>query len=200
MTAQREDADEPPSPPSLQQVSNHPVYGPDGQSVTFGSLHSNPRCMIIFVRHFVCGMCQDYVRNLAADITPKMLESCSRPTSLVLIGCGQPELIADYVTRTNCPFPFYADPSRKLYDTLGMSTSLDTGPRRPAYQSSTLLSMTGKSFLQAVGYGTNVFKAGDFSQVGGEILFEDNRAVWCHRMRNTRDHTEINDLKRILGV
>lgn len=59
-------------------------------------------------------------------------------------------------------------------------------------------------------------------QVGGEFLFEsenregetpspaeenkelgdevEERVTWCHRMRNTRDHAEIPELREVLGL
>ena len=44
----------------------------------------------------------------------------------------------------------------------------------------------------------DVWGAGDMSLNGGEFLFtreggegEEWKVDWCHRMRNTRDHTEI---------
>ena len=37
-------------------------------------------------------------------------------------------------------------------------------------------------------------------QVGGDFLFEGGKAVWCKRMRNTRDHAEIPELKQHLGL
>jgi hypothetical protein len=47
-------------------------------------------------------------------------------------------------------------------------------------------------------------KGGDPRQIGGEFLFEprgmgeEKQITWCHRMKNTRDHTEISELARIL--
>lgn len=52
-------------------------------------------------------------------------------------------------------------------------------------------------------------KSGDIAQVGGEFLFEKDyreslegkplKVTWCHRMKNTRDHTEIPALRKIMG-
>ena len=53
----------------------------------------------------------------------------SIPTSIIIIGCGSPNLIPHYKAQTGCPFPIFADPSRKLYKVLGMSWTLDIGPR-----------------------------------------------------------------------
>ena len=37
-------------------------------------------------------------------------------------------------------------------------------------------------------------------QVGGEFVFEGGKVTWCKRMRNTRDHAEIPEIKQHLGL
>ena len=37
-------------------------------------------------------------------------------------------------------------------------------------------------------------------QVGGEFVFEGGKVLWCKRMRNTRDHAEIPEIKQHLGL
>ncbi len=37
-------------------------------------------------------------------------------------------------------------------------------------------------------------------QVGGEFMFEGGKVTWCKRMRNTRDHAEIPEIKQHLGL
>lgn len=80
---------------------------------------------------------------------------------------------------------------------------------------------------ESVVQGLRVLKAGmslapgDMHQVGGEFLFEsmqldsgskeedrldtssvsqDKIITWCHRMRNTRDHVELPELREVLGL
>jgi len=73
--------------------------------------------------------------------------------------------------------------------------------------------------------GGKALQGGDSQQVGGEFLFEpvgevlsspltpaaspyeeskqlgeEKRVTWCHRMKNTRDHAEIPELREILGL
>lgn len=91
-----------------------------------------------------------------------------------MIGCGAPELINSYLQETGCPFPVYADPTRRLYSELGMVRTLAMGSR-PAY-------LQGKSLAHTVVTGVVqglkqvktglVMKMGDQRQVGGEFLFE----------------------------
>ena len=54
------------------------------------------------------------------------------------------------------------------------------------------------SIADGLSSGTKVFSGGPYSQLGGEFLWEDGELVWCHRMRNTRDHTEVGVLREML--
>jgi hypothetical protein len=132
-----------------------------------------------------------------------------------------------YQAETNCPFPIYTDPTKKLYDELGMMRTLNLG-HRPEYQRKELLTIMMASFVQSLKMmkGGMALKGGDMQQVGGEFLFEpveeeespgpsplnsekqlgsgytevEKRVTWCHRMRNTRDHAEIPEIREVLGL
>ncbi|KAF2231711.1 hypothetical protein EV356DRAFT_451504 [Viridothelium virens] len=187
-----------------------PVLDVDGKEQMFGSLYGNEagpsRHLIVFVRHFFCGNCQEYLRTLSASITPSLLSSVSVPTTITVIGCGQPDLIPLYVAATSCPYPIYCDPARSLYQTLGMIRTLDLGKSRPDYIQRSILGAAVQSVIQGLRSGRNALKSGDYWQVGGELLVEcegkgdPGRVTWVHRMRNTRDHAGIGELKKVLGL
>ncbi|CAI6332867.1 unnamed protein product [Periconia digitata] len=158
-----------------------------------------PRQLVIFIRHFFCGNCQEYLREISSSVTPEELLALETPTFITVIGCGRPDLIEMYAETTNCPFPIYADPTGKLYDVLGMTRTLDLG-KKPKYIQSNILVTSMQSVVQALKTGSNALKGGSFKQVGGEFLFEDGECVWVHRMRNTRDHTEMEQLRIKLGL
>lgn len=122
-----------------------------------------------------------------------------KPTFISVVGCGRPELIQMYRDATECPYPIYADPSKQLYDYLGMTRTLDMG-KKPDYISSSFTKNVLQSMGQVVTSGNNAFKGGDLKQVGGEFLFEDGKVIWCHRMRHTRDHSEIPRLREVCGL
>lgn len=53
------------------------------------------------------------------------------------------------------------------------------------------------------------WKGGKSAQVGGEFLFETTedeqgsettKVTWCHRMKSTRDHAEVAELRQVLGL
>lgn len=151
-----------------------------------------------------------------------------------------------YQEATNCPFPIYADPTKKLYDELGMTKTLNWGSR-PAYQQKGFVTGMVSSMVQSLKHlkGGMAFQGGDYNQVGGEFLFEpvnlatpvsspaiesggdenkqigantgtngglgnnlghnsgyaeEKKITWCHRMKNTRDHAEIPELREVLGL
>ena len=194
-----------PSLATIKKIENYHVLDRDGKSHTFRSLYTGKhvarRVLIIFVRHFFCGVsswaltplgpllslhdkyqlthaletqqCQEYLRTLSASITPDALLRLPLSTFIAVVGCGDPQLIDMYAQATNCPFPIYADPTRKLYQELGMVRSLALG-EKPAYTSKNIIKTSLDSILQGIKQIPKglVNKAGDFKQIGGEFLFE----------------------------
>ncbi|KFA74793.1 hypothetical protein S40288_06623 [Stachybotrys chartarum IBT 40288] len=166
-----------PSPDLIRKIENYMVLDRHGKSSSFKSLYSGPnaarRVLVIFIRHFFCGNCQDYLRTLSESITPEMLLRLPVSTFITVIGCGDPKLIETYAAETKCPFPIYTDPNRALFQALGMTTTWDSGSR-PAYMKKSLALVTLSSIasaLKQVPKG-NALKSGHFAQVGGEFLFE----------------------------
>ncbi|RYP92969.1 hypothetical protein DL770_000843 [Monosporascus sp. CRB-9-2] len=166
-----------PSLETLREIESYTVLDAYGRSHPFKSLYAGRnvarRVLIIFVRHFFCGNCQEYLRTLSASITPEALLQLPVSTFIAVIGCGSPKLIDSYHKETGCPFPIYADPTRRLYNKLGMVRTLSLGSR-PAYMNKSLASSVVSSVVQGLkqvktGLAT---KMGDQRQVGGEFLFE----------------------------
>jgi len=46
----------------------------------------------------------------------------------------------------------------------------------------------------------DVVKGGNIFQIGGEFLFEEGEVVWCHRMKNYRNHAEVSVIRRMLEL
>ncbi|KAG6359443.1 hypothetical protein INS49_012964 [Diaporthe citri] len=169
--------DELPSAETIRRIENYIVLDRHGKTHTFRSLYTGRsvarRVLVIFVRHFFCGNCQEYLRSLSASITAESLLQLPIPTFIAVVGCGDPALIDMYASETACPFPIYADPTRKLYQELGMVKTLALGAR-PAYMNKSILKSSLDSIVQGVKQIKNglVLKAGDQRQIGGEFLFE----------------------------
>ncbi|KAK2004222.1 hypothetical protein LX36DRAFT_480297 [Colletotrichum falcatum] len=166
-----------PTPQTLKKIENYVVLDRHGKSHSFKSLYTGRnvarRVLVIFVRHFFCGNCQEFLRTLSESITPDALLGLPMSTFIAVVGCGNPGLIDMYLQETGCPFPVYTDPTRRLFDTLGMTRTLALGTR-PAYMRKSMIKSAAESVLQGLkqvkaGLAT---KSGDHRQVGGEFLFE----------------------------
>ncbi|RAH67911.1 peroxiredoxin-like family protein [Aspergillus aculeatinus CBS 121060] len=202
--------DEPPSAEIQAEVASYTVLDREGQPHQYSSLYSGaeaaPRTLVVFIRHFFCGSCKEYIEVLSKTITPELLAQISTSASVVVVGCGDPGLIDIYAKETGCQFPIYADPSRKLYKQMGLVSSLALG-EKPGYIQKSMKQIVAESFwktLKQLPSGL-ALKGGDSRQNGGEFLYEagpergeERRVVWCHRMQNTRDHTEVAALAKIL--
>ncbi|KAF3760553.1 hypothetical protein M406DRAFT_16684, partial [Cryphonectria parasitica EP155] len=166
-----------PSAEVIRRIGDYIVLDRHGKTHTFKSLYTGRnvarRVLVIFVRHFYCGNCQEYLRTLSASIQPESLLHLPISTFIAVIGCGDPALIDMYASETGCPYPIYADPTRKLYQELGMIKTLALG-QRPAYMSKSLLKSSLDSIVQGVKQIKTglAIRGGDQRQIGGEFLFE----------------------------
>ncbi|KAL6864065.1 AhpC/TSA antioxidant enzyme domain-containing protein [Trichoderma novae-zelandiae] len=166
-----------PSAEVQKMIEDYIVLDKDGKSRTFKSLYMGPnvarRVLVIFIRHFFCGNCQEYLRTLSEVITPESLLRLPISTFIAVVGCGDPKLIDMYAKETRCPFPIYTDPTRQLFDALGMVKTLTMGAK-PAYTKKS----TPKGIFDSIVLGLKqvpkglALKSGDHRQVGGEFLFE----------------------------
>lgn len=62
---------------------------------------------------------QDYVAALTRQIKPEQLAAAK--AKLVILGCGDWGLIKGYAEMLKTPFPIYSDPSKRIYNALGMT-------------------------------------------------------------------------------
>lgn len=122
----------PPSQRRLWEAAQCLLTDETGKEVTFGSLMPSwpeglapsqrdasltPRTIVLFIRHFWCGSCQDYMLHSVAKLDPEVLEKHN--VKVVVIACGGWKTIKSYRSLFKCPFPMYADSPRKLYTLMG---------------------------------------------------------------------------------
>lgn len=83
-----------------------------------------------------------------------------------------------------------------------MVVTLDLGPTKPEYLKSNLLTGSVSSIMTIFKSGPKKgLSGGKFSQNGGEWIFnEKGELTWCRRMLNTRDHSEVPELQKVLGL
>lgn len=81
-----------------------------------------------------------------------------------------------------------------------MIINLSMGEKKPEYITSSVFSVILYSAWNGLKSGTKALAAGKVSQNGGEWVFENGELKWCRRMRNTTDHSEMVELKEVLGI
>lgn len=190
----------------IYEASLIPVWDKDGHKVAFGKLFEDQVTIVIFIRHFWCPMCQDYMKSIVKELEPGRLAQ-SR-VKLIVIGCGDPAMIKSYNDKiVKSPFEMYTDPKLILFTALGMTLkSTDGGPeeRKGKYiKHGTFmgtLNVIGRA-LMSMTPGVLVKKGGDIKQLGGEfILGPGLRCRFAHRMSTTRNHTAIREVVINAGV
>ncbi|KAG8894958.1 hypothetical protein FRC01_012655 [Tulasnella sp. 417] len=190
----------------IYEASLIPVWDKEGHKVTFGKLFEDQVTIVIFIRHFWCPMCQDYMKSIVKELEPGRLAQAR--VKLVVIGCGDPAMIRSYNDKIiKSPFEMYTDPKLILFNALGMTLkSTDGGPeqRKGGYiKHGTImgtLSVIGRA-LMSMAPSVLVKRGGDIKQLGGEfILGPGLRCRFAHRMSTTRDHAPIRDVAISAGV
>ncbi|KZP15406.1 hypothetical protein FIBSPDRAFT_867343 [Athelia psychrophila] len=192
-----------PNDAAIFKASNLEVIDVNGVKVQLGSLFADEKTIVVLIRHFFCGSCQQYVTQLAS-VSPEALAAAH--TRIVVIGCGDYEPIKGYLELTGYQGSIYADPSRSVYRALDVT--IESLARPPAGEQK-------KSYMQ-LGFFTNLVKStwngplknpgfvgkqGNFSQLGADfVLGPGNSCIFASRMRHSEDHTEISELMQAAGV
>lgn len=109
-----------PTPDQLTKASPLPVQDQHGTKHTFSSLISpaGSKTIVLFIRHFGCGLCQDMVSFISHKLPPATL--ADHAVKLIIVGNGSPGLIGPYKELLDCPFEIYTDPGKVVYSALGM--------------------------------------------------------------------------------
>ncbi|KAF0317489.1 hypothetical protein GQ607_015241 [Colletotrichum asianum] len=199
--------DDLPSTQILAEAADIEVLDQKGQPHLFRSVYdgegTSSRVVVVFIRHFFCGACQSYIELLSSTATPALLSTLPMATTFVIIGNGEPALINEYAEKTKCRFPIFTDPTGRLFDVLEMAKTTAVGART-RYSPERWLWLFADGLSNIVTQFSKLLLAGNPMRVGGEFVFEPGEAgkvlTWCHRMRNHRDHTEVDELFTVLGI
>ncbi|PVH69344.1 hypothetical protein DL98DRAFT_473886 [Cadophora sp. DSE1049] len=178
-----------PDEKTISEAYDLPVLSHDGKSTQFGKLvapNDGIATVIVIFSKF--------------PITPAVLSTLPLPigpSSLVIIGCGDPSRILPYTEEISCEFPIFTDPTRRIYEKLQLNNSLHSSTR-PAYTKDWLSSLIMRGARQMVWSGLGAFKGGAVSQNGGELIFRAGKCEWVHRMRSTSDHLTAEELVKVI--
>ncbi|XP_045431000.1 peroxiredoxin-like 2C isoform X5 [Pipistrellus kuhlii] len=103
--------------PLAAAVAGLPVLDADGRRVPFGALFRERRAIVVFVRHFLCYTCKEYVEDLA-KIPRSFLQEAD--VTLIVIGQSSYHHIEPFCKLTGYCHEIYVDPEREIYKRLGM--------------------------------------------------------------------------------
>ncbi|XP_070231392.1 peroxiredoxin-like 2C isoform X4 [Bos mutus] len=131
----------PSGPPSWQPlaaaVAELPVLDASGRPVLFGELFRERRAIVVFVRHFLCYICKEYVEDLA-KIPKSFLQEAN--VTLIVIGQSSYHHIEAFCKLTGYSHEIYVDPEREIYKRLGMKRGEEIASSGdPAQQGGTLI-------------------------------------------------------------
>ncbi|XP_047555196.1 peroxiredoxin-like 2C isoform X5 [Lutra lutra] len=166
--------------PLAVAVAELPVLDASGRQVPFGALFRERRAVVVFVRHFLCYICKEYVEDLA-----KIPKSFLQP----------------FCKLTGYSHEIYVDPEREIYKKLGMKRGEEIASSgNSPHIKSNILSGSIRSLWRAVTGPLFDFQ-GDPAQQGGTlILGPGNNIHFIHRDKNRLDHKPINSVLQLVGV
>uniref|UniRef100_A0A8C2PGD7 Peroxiredoxin like 2C n=1 Tax=Capra hircus TaxID=9925 RepID=A0A8C2PGD7_CAPHI len=166
--------------PLAAAVAELPVLDASGRPVPFGELFRERRAIVVFVRHFLCYICKEYVEDLA-----KIPKSFLQP----------------FCKLTGYSHEIYVDPEREIYKRLGMKRGEEIASSgQSPHVKSNILSGSIRSLWRAVTGPLFDFQ-GDPAQQGGTlILGPGNNIHFIHHDRNRLDHKPINSVLQLVGV
>jgi len=186
---------------TLASVSSFQVFDSKGQKQSFGEIYASTKSVVIFIRHFFCGMCQAYVSQFSGVPSDALTKA---GVKLVVIGCGDWQLIDNYKKVTGFTGDIFADPTRELYRKLGMTTETLAGTPKGEQKRTYVggaVSIALASIWRGLHHPQHIGKQGNISQLGGEFVFgPGNQCTFAHLMKHTEDHVEVSELMQTAGV
>uniref|UniRef100_A0A8I3VW49 Peroxiredoxin like 2C n=1 Tax=Callithrix jacchus TaxID=9483 RepID=A0A8I3VW49_CALJA len=148
-------------------VAELPVLDARGQRVPFGALFRERRAVVVFVRHFLCYICKEYVEDLAR-IPKSFLQEAN--VTLIVIGQSSYHHIESFCKLTGYSHEIYVDPEREIYKRLGMKRGEEIASSgQSPHVKSNLLSGSLQSLWRAVTGPLFDFQ-GDPAQQGGTLI------------------------------
>ncbi|KAF8481544.1 hypothetical protein DFH94DRAFT_628877, partial [Russula ochroleuca] len=125
------------------------------------------------------------------------------PAKMALVGCGDWGLIETYKKDTEFKGEIYANPDRKLYDSLGLISNLQTTPKdeekrsylKRGFLNNTLWSIWRGPFKNP----SHIGKQGNISQLGGDFIL--GPGMHFHSPdRHTSLSMVVSELMKAAGV
>lgn len=189
-----------PTTTQLLNAGGLSVLSESGVLVRFDSLWKKQKTIVIFIRHFMCPSCQDYMKSIKRNISSDLLRRAG--VSLVIISNGDYKLIKYYRRIFSTPFPVYTDPRLEVYHALGMTRQIEEVGPRSEYVRHGRVAGRCMVVANALKVCMPLWKYGGRSgQLGGEfVLGPGFQCDFSHRMRYKRSHLPILKVVKEAGV
>ncbi|XP_077886696.1 peroxiredoxin-like 2C isoform X2 [Ictidomys tridecemlineatus] len=153
--------------PLAPSVAELPVVDATGKRLPFGALFRERRAVVVFVRHFLCYTCKEYVEDLA-KVPERLLQEAN--VTLIVIGQSTYHHIEPFCKLTGYSHEIYVDPEREIYKRLGMKRGEEIASSgQSPHVKSNLLSGSLRSLWRAVTGPLFDFQ-GDPAQQGGTLI------------------------------
>ncbi|XP_074850267.1 peroxiredoxin-like 2C isoform X3 [Carettochelys insculpta] len=184
-------------PGELRDAARRVVVDGDGQRIPFGALFREHRAIVVFVRHFLCYTCKEYVEDLA-KIPKNLLQDAE--VRLIVIGQSSYHHIKPFCSLTGYHHEIYVDPEREIYKILGMKRGEAATSVHSPHVKSNMLSGSIRSIWRAMTGPVFDFQ-GDPAQQGGTLIVGPGSTVhFVHLDNNRLDHVPINTVLQLAGV
>jgi len=186
----------------IAEAADMSVWDKQGNKQRFGDLFSERKTVVVFIRHFFCGMCQAYVSQFNQVASDAL---AAADTSIIVVGCGEWKLIQNYHEATGFTGQIYANPSRDIYRALGMTyetlSGTPSGEQKRSYVKGAFVDALRSTWRGPLLHLHHLGKQGNISQNGGDfVLGPGNDCSFAHVMKHTQDHVEVADLMQAAGV
>jgi hypothetical protein len=132
-----------------------------------------------------------FCKEEAAQLRRDLEEVRGLGANLVIIGCGTPEMAADFAARHSGGIPIFTDPERKAYEALGFIRTVmgSIGPR---------VALPGlKAMLRGFAPGS---PKGDALQQGGvAVISPSGKLLYRHAARHSADRAPLKEIMSVLA-
>ncbi|XP_067678314.1 peroxiredoxin-like 2C [Haliotis asinina] len=174
------------------------VFDQMGNKIRFGDIYKKQKTIVVFTRHLLDFVCQEYADDLAIIPLEYLQEVDVR---LVIIAPSPHNLIKGFKKVTGLNYTVYCDPNYELFKAMGCVESLVFGKvQESVHVKSGIIMGILRSTWRAMQQESRL-RNGDVKQQGGSFILGPGDVLHhAHIDQNATDHAKINDLLTIAGV
>jgi len=172
------------------------------EPIELPSVWNQHTTILIFVRHFLWGQCQEYFLDVLHAFEASNGKGSG--VQLCFVGCGKPHMARSFAETYNftvstpsrpTPYHLYVT-SPDVYQQLGMPHGADTTVTCSRFCLGTL-----RALYQGFTRCWCICSSGDFQQQGGAFVIQPgSRVVFQHIEKRPDDHADTRELFEAAGI